>query len=145
MLDCIVLTLIVLGTAGFLGAGMRLIVFKDLLISLLVKGLLSLAITTSLTMVVLFFTQSTILSIFVYVIVGLDVIGMLMSLASVYGFGWIETFKLNRMTINHLTGLLYSRLVLGQFSLQAFLGACAYIAVGLIGTCKLFGKRELDF
>ena len=145
VLDCIVLTLIVLGITVSLGTGMPGVVFKDLMVSLLVKGLIGVTISTSLTMVVLFFTQSTVLSIFVYVIVGLDVIGLLLSLGTMFGFTWIETFKLNRVSISYMTNLLYSRLALGQFSVQAFLGVCAYIAVGLVGTCKLFGKKELDF
>ena len=145
VLDCIVIMLIVLGMALSLGTGMPAVVFKDLMITLLVKGLLNVAITTSLTMVVLFFTQSTVLSIFVYVLIGIDVFGLLMALGIMFGFDWIETFRLNRITINYLVGLIYSRLVLGQFSLQAFLGVCAYIAVGLFGTCKLFSKKELDF
>ena len=145
VLDCIGVTLIVLAMAVSLGTGMPAVVFKDLVITLLVKGVLNVVITTSLTMVVLFFTQSTVLSIFVYVLIGIDVFGLLMALGIMFGFDWIETFRLNRITINYLVGLIYSRLVLGQFSLQAFLGVCAYIAVGLFGTCKLFSKKELDF
>ena len=145
VIDCIMLVLIVLGIAVSFGTGMPMVVLKDLILVLLVKGVISLAVNTSLTMIVLFVTQSTVLSIFVYVMIGLDIVSMLLMLGSMYGFDWIETFKLNRLTISYLVGVLHSRLALGQFSLQAFLGICAYIAVGLFGTCRLFGEQELDF
>ena len=145
VLDCIVLTLMVLGIATFFGIVIPAIMLKDLLLTLLVKGVFRLAINTSLTMVVFFVTQSTVLSIFIYVMIGYDIIGILLQLRAMFGFNWIETLKLNRMTINYCTGLLHSRLVLGQFSLTAFLGLCACFCAGLFGTCKLFSKQELDF
>ena len=89
--------------------------------------------------------QSTVLSIFVYVLIGIDIVSMLLMLGTMFGFDWIETLRLNNLTVSYLVGLLHSRLVLGQFSLLAFLGVCAYIAIGVFGTCKLFGRQELDF
>ena len=145
VLDCIAVALIVLGNAVIFGTGMPMVVFKDLIFALLVKGVMCLAINTSLTMVVMFVTQSTVLAIFVYVIVGYDVIGMLLTLGNMFGFDWIETFKINRLTISYFTGLLHSRLVLGQFSALGFAGLCAYFGAGLLATCKLFSKQELDF
>lgn len=145
VLDCIMLILIVLGTTAIFSTGMPVVVFNELLITLLVKGILCLAINTSLTMIVMFITQSTVLSIFVYVIIGLDVIGLLLSLGSMFGFEWVETLSLNRLTISYFSGLLHSRLVLGQFPVGAFLGICVYIGAGLVATCKLFSKKELDF
>ena len=47
--------------------------------------------------------------------------------------------------VGYCSGLLHSRLVLGQFSVQAFLALCVYFGIGLFCTCKLFGKQELDF
>lgn len=145
VLDCIVLTLIVLGIGASFGFAIPAIVLKDLLLTLLIKGVFRLAINTSLTMIVLFVTQSTVLSIFIYVMVGYDIIGVLLQLGSMFGFNWIETLKLSRLTINYCAGLLHSRLVLGQFSVQAFLALCVYFGIGLFCTCKLFGKQELDF
>ena len=145
VLDCIVLTLIVVGIGVSFGFAIPAIVLKDMILTLLVKGVIRLAVNTSLTMIVLFVTQSTVLSIFVYVIVAYDIIGILLQLGTMFGFNWIETFKLNCLTINYCTGLLHSRLVLGQFSVQAFLALCAYFGIGLFGTCKLCSKQELDF
>ena len=76
-----------------------------------------------------------------FLIIGIDVIGLLLTLGAIFGFDWIEIFKLNRLTIFCLEGLLHFRLVLGRFSLIAFFGFCAYMAV----TCKLFSRREMDF
>ena len=145
VLDCIMLILLLLVNAAIFSTGMPMVVFKDLLCALLVKGIMCLAINASITMAVLFVTQSIVLAIFVYMCVGYDALGMLLTLGLMFGFDWIETLHLNRLTISHFMGLLHSRLVLGQFHAGAFLGMCAYIAAGLVATCKLFGKQELDF
>ena len=145
VLDCIMLILLLMVNTVIFSTGMPLVVFKDLFCVLLVKGIMCLAINTSITMAVLFVTQSTILAIFVNVCVGCDALGMLLTLGTMFGFDWIETLKLNRLSISHFMGLMHSRLVLGQFSVAGFVGMCAYFGAGLLATCKLFSKQELDF
>lgn len=143
--DMIVLLLITLGAGRLLGTAIPFAVLKDLLINLAVHGVLATLIYTALTTIVLFTVQSPVLSIFVYVLCALDVVGMVIQLMPLFGFDWIEHLHLTRFTLSHLLNTLEARMALGTFSVFSLLGALIYLGVGITATCKLFAKRELDF
>ena len=144
-LDCLVYIAITLLGGAVLGLAIPLKVLMDVVLILLVKGLLACIVFTCLTMIVLFVTHSTILSVFTYVFIGVDVIGLLLSLLPMFGFSWIEDLNLNRITLNYLIGVVHTRLALGTIDLGGLLGMAIYTAIGLFCTCKLYRKRELDF
>ena len=58
---------------------------------------------------------------------------------------WIEKLNLSRLTLSYHIGAFYSRLALGTFDFVSFLVIAIHFAVGIIATCKLFQKQELDF
>ena len=145
VMDMIALAAITVGIGGMLGVSIPMNVLKDLLITLLIQGVVAGTITTSITMIVLFATQSNILAIFTYAIFGLDVIGLLLMVLPLVGVNFLENLNLNRFTFGHLTGVLESRLALGSFDFKALIGLAAYLGLGVFGTCKVFGSRELDF
>ncbi|MBP3646003.1 MAG: hypothetical protein J6K55_06225 [Clostridia bacterium] len=145
VLDCIVIVLLTLVTGSVLGASIAPAVMMDLVLALLVKFLLAQAVVVSITMIVMFMTQSTILSLFVYILTGLGTIYLLLSFMPMFGLTWLENLNLGRLTLSYNIGTFYSRLVLGSFDFLAFLIVIVHLAAGIIATCKLFQKSELDF
>ena len=145
VMDMIVVTAITVVVGAMLNVAIPMNVLKDLLITLLIQGVIAGTITTSITMIVLFATQSNILAIFTHAIFGLDVIGLLLMVLPLVGVNFLENLNLDRFTFGHLTGALESRLALGSFDFKALIGLAAYLALGVFGTCKVFGRRELDF
>ena len=145
MLDCIVIALITMGIGALLGAPIAFIVLKDLIITLLVQCLLAQVVAVSLTMIVLFVTQSTILSIFVYALISAGIVNLLLSLMPMFGFTALESLNLHRLTLSYLIGAFHTRILLGSFDIASFIGIAIYLGAGIFATCKLFGKRELDF
>lgn len=145
VVDAILMVGVTLGMGAVVGVSIPMAVLMDLIKMLLVQLIFSGVIFTSLTMIVLFTTQSTVLSIFVYVLVSVDIGSLLIELPSLMGVSWFESLRLNRFTISRLIGLFDTRLALGTFDVPSFLGALAYLVVGVVATCKLFQKRELDF
>ena len=145
VLDCIAVVLLTMGVGAALGANIPMDVLTTLNNTLLVKCILAQVASVSLTMIVLFVTQSTILSIFVYVLVSAGVVNMLLSVLPMLGVTWLENLNLNRLTLSYHIGSFYTKLVLGSFEVVSFLVIAAYTAAGIFGTCKLFSKRELDF
>lgn len=144
-LDMLVLTAISLGAGALLGTALPLAVLTDLFVMMLVQGVIGCTAVISLTMIVLFCTQSTVLSIFVYMVLGLDVVRILLQLLPLLGFEWLECLHLETLTLSHFVGTLETRLAAGGLSIPGLLGTAAYTAIGLAATCKLFAKRELDF
>ena len=145
VLDCIALTLLTMGVGFLFGAPIGFIVLRDLICTLLVKCLLAQVVCVSLTMIVLFVTQSTILSIFVYALISLGVVNLVLSLMPMFGITALESLNLHRLTLSYLIGAFQTRLLLGTFDFGPFIGIVIYLGVGIFATCKLFGKRELDF
>lgn len=145
VLDCIVIVLLTLATGSVLGASIAPAVLTDLVLALLIKFLLAQAVVVSITMIVMFMTQSTILSLFVYILTGLGTIYLLLSFMPMFGLTWLENLNLGRLTLSYNVGAFYSRLVLGSFDFVSFLIVIAHLAAGIIATCKLFQKSELDF
>lgn len=145
VLDCIIIALstVVIGFA--LGTPISLVVLKDLILSLLVKCFLHQITCVSLTMIVLFMTQSSILSIFVFALVSVGIVNLLLSLLPMFGMTALESLNLHRLTLTYIIGAFNTRILLGSFDIISFLGIALYMAVGIFATCKLFGKRELDF
>ena len=144
-LDCIVILLLTLATGSALGASIAPVVMKDLVLALLVKFLLAQAVVVSITMIVMFMTQSTILSLFVYILIGMGTIYLLLSILPMFGLTWLENLNLGRLTLSYHVGAFYSRLALGTFDFISFLVIVLYLAIGVFATCKLFQKSELDF
>ena len=144
-LDCIVIILLTLATGSALGASIAPVVMMDLVLGLLIKILLAQAVVVSITMIVMFMTQSTILSLFVYILTGLGTIYLLLSFMPMFGLTWLENLNLGRLTLSYHVGAFYSRLVLGSFDFVSFLIVIVHLAAGIIATCKLFQKSELDF
>ena len=145
VLDCIVIVLLTLVTGSVLGASIAPAVMMDLVLALLIKFLLAQAVVVSITMIVMFMTQSTILSLFVYILTGLGTIYLLLSFMPMFGLTWLENLNLGRLTLSYNVGAFYSRLALGSFDFVSFLIVIAHLAAGIIATCKLFQKSELDF
>lgn len=102
-------------------------VLMDVVRVLLVHGLLGCAVFTSLTMIVLFVTHSMILSIFTYCFVGIDIVGILLSLLPMFGFEWIENLNLNRLTLSYLAGIVNTRLALGTVDIGGLVGLLIYM------------------
>lgn len=144
-LDCIVILLLTLATGSALGASIAPVVMKDLVLALLVKVILAQAVVVSLTMIVMFMIQSTILSLFVYILIGMGTIYLLLSILPMFGLTWLENLNLGRLTLSYHVGAFYSRLALGTFDFISFLVIVLYLAIGVFATCKLFQKSELDF
>ena len=145
VLDCIVLVLLTMGIGSALGAAIAPALLMDVICTLLVKGILAQAAVISLTMIVMFVTQSTVLSIFVYIILGMGVVNIVLSLLPMFGVTMLESLNLNRLTLSYHVGAFYTHAVLGTFDVVALLVIAIYTAVGITATCKLFAKRELDF
>ena len=145
VLDCIVIILLTMGTGSLLGASIAPTALTDLVNTLLVKCLMAQAAVISITMIVMFVTQSTILSLFVYILTGVGIINMLLSIMPMFGFAWLEDLHLTRLTLSYHVGAFYTRLALGSFDFVAFFVIALYFVVGVVATCKLFQKRELDF
>ena len=144
-LDCIVMTLLTMGLGAVMGTSISFVVLKDLIFTLLIKCLLAQVVAVSLTMIVLFVTQSTILSIFVYVFVAAGTVNMLLSVMPLFGMNALEGLNLHRLTLSYLVGSFHTRILLGTFEITSFVGILIYLGAGIFTTCKLFGKRELDF
>ena len=145
VLDCLMVIAITMLSGAALGFTIPLKVLMDVVRVLLVHGLLGCAVFTSLTMIVLFVTHSMILSIFTYCFVGIDIVGILLSLLPMFGFEWIENLNLNRLTLSYLAGIVNTRLALGTVDIGGLVGLLIYMGIGLFATCKLFQKRELEF
>lgn len=145
VLDSIVFLLLTFGVGAMKGLSIAPALLGDLVCALFVKCLLAQLTASSLTMIVLFVTHSSILSIFVYVFVAVDVVNLLLTLMPMFGFTWIESLNLNRLTLTYHLSLFYSHLVLGTFETISLLVIAAFTGVGVFATCKLFSKRELDF
>lgn len=145
VLDCIVIVLLTLAIGTVLGVSIAPAILMDVVIALVVKGILAQAAVSSLTMIVMFVTQSTILSIFVYMLLGLGVVNLVLSLLPMFGVTMLESLNLNRLTLSYQVGAFYTRAILGSFDAAAFLVVAVYTVIGIFCTCKLFGKRELDF
>lgn len=96
-------------------------------------------------MIVLFVTQSTILSIFVYFFIAAGTVNMILSVMPLFGIRALEGLNLHRLTLSYLVGSFHTRILLGTFELTSFIGILLYLGAGIWVTCKLFGKRELDF
>lgn len=145
ILNCLVYLLLTLGIGAMLGVSVPANVLRDLVNVLLVKGVLANACFTSLTMIVLFVTQSSILAIFVYVLIGVGAVSILLTLTQFIGIDWVETLRLNHITLSYLLSAFHTRLALGTFDFLSFLGIALHLFAGVFITCKLFAKRELDF
>ena len=145
VLDCIAITLITMGIGAVMGAAIPFMVLQDLILTLLVKCLLAQVACVSLTMIVLFVTQSSILSIFVYTLISMGIVNLVLSMMPMFGMTALENLNLNRLTLSHLVGAFNTDILLGTFDIVSFIGIAIYIAAGIFATCKLFGKRELDF
>ena len=145
VLDGIVIALLTMGLGAVLGVPVGFVVLKDLIFTLLIKCLLAQVVSVSLTMIVLFVTQSTILSIFVYVFIAAGTVNMILSVMPLFGMSALEGLNLHRLTLSYLVGSFHTRILLATFELTSFIGILLYLGAGIWATCKLFGKRELDF
>ena len=49
------------------------------------------------------------------------------------------------LTLTYFVGAFHTQILLGTFDIPSFIGIAIYLGAGIFATCKLFGKRELDF
>lgn len=145
VIDSLALLAIVLGVGGLLGVSVPMTVLKDLIVTLLTQVVWGNTVYTSLTMIVLFSTHSSVLAIFVYVLLGIDVINIILSLLPLVGIDFLEPLKLTNLTHSSLINVFETRLALGTFDVLSLLGTMVYVALGVFGTFKIFAHRELDF
>lgn len=145
MVDCVILVAVTLGVGAYFSLSIPLEALMDLFIALAMWGILANVSFAALTMPVLFTSQSTLLSTFVYLAFSIGIVTGLLSLTSLLGLEWLDKLQLERFMLTHLLGVTESRMVLGNVDIPALLGCLAYPVAGLILTIKLFEKRELDF
>lgn len=113
------------------------------LIAYLVKTWISILSYMSLSMILLFFTQSSGPGTLLYV--GLS-IGLLKGLFELLaGIDAIQFLHLNTYTLSALLNTFGTRLLVGIFHVPSFFGILVYFAAGNLLTIFLFQKRELEF
>lgn len=105
----------------------------------------SMLFPASITMIPVFYSQSTGLAAILYLIVAIDPVDILIrSLASANEI--VINLHLNELTFASLSSTLSSRLSLHVgYPIPQAIGVLVYIAIGYALTVLLFNKRELEF
>ncbi|MCI2049769.1 MAG: hypothetical protein LKJ76_08650 [Lachnospiraceae bacterium] len=107
------------------------------------KVWLSIAGYSSLSMILIFFTQATGLATLLYLGLAAKIVSALLSLLT--DLDAIQFLHLNRLLLSTMLDTFGSRLVLNNFNVPSFIGILVYIGIGYAATVFLFRKRELEF
>lgn len=98
---------------------------------------------SSISMILMFFMQSTGMATLVYIALSSTVVYRLSSM--LLEAKWIAPLHLGRYTITALLNIFHSQLVLGNFHIASLIGILIYVGLGFGITVFLFKGRELEF
>lgn len=108
-----------------------------------ISAVLSIALVSALTMIVLFQTQKALLGVFAYVYLTMNLTSGIVSIAATNPL--VQRFQLwNIGAVSQMETFLF-KLMIGQFDFRNFILVVLYFALGLGGAIYLFRKKELDF
>lgn len=105
--------------------------------------LLSVAGYYSLSLIAVFYLQSVLMPMIVFLVLNCGFAHML--LEYLFKLEAVQPLNLNRFTLSYNADLFMSRLVLGSFKWSAFIAIVIYIAAGYLLSSILFKKKELEF
>lgn len=149
-IDCMLLVLIdyllacIIGLiTGFAtGVHINLEQFGDLAVSFL-GDMLSVGGYYSLVMIVVFWMQSILIPLIVYVCLCFQIIESI--LKTLFSIEALQPLNLEKFLIATDTELFKARLMIGSFDVKAFIIILIYIAAGYLISNILFKKKELEF
>lgn len=114
----------------------------DYLITIL-GYLLSVAGYYSLSLIAVFYLQSVLLPMIIFLVLNCNFAHLL--LEYLFKLEAIQPLNLDRFTLSYNANLFMSRLMLGSFKWSAFIAIMIYIAAGYLLSTFLFKKKELEF
>ena len=141
-IDLAVLAAIVLGASSYLKAGLSPSQTNELLICLTMAGVSTISYI-SLTMILMFYNQSTGLGRILYLLLAVGIVSAAVSLIGIIEF--LEPLRLESYTLSNFLSVARARWIVGTFDVKSIIGILAYIAGSTGLTIFLFRKRELEF
>lgn len=115
----------------------------SMLSSYLVFCGISVAVYAALTMILIFFMQSTGIAVLLYVLLSITVVSKILGL--ILSIGILESLSLERFLATSMITRFYTSQMLGSFHVRSFIGILIYIVGSYLITMILFKKRELEF
>lgn len=129
-----------------LGLALRLNVilpqYRELLI-VLVNIWIRLTCVTSLTMIFLFYVQSSNLSVLIFLIINSGLLTQLLGLTDMVD--WMKKLHISQYTMTSMLDVLEARMQLGVASIGTIAAVLFYALAGYGITVYLFQKKELEF
>lgn len=141
-IDLAVLAVIILGVASYLEAGLSPAQSKELLIGLTMAGVTTISYI-SVTMILMFYNQSTGLGRILYLLLSAGMVSAVVSLIGVIEF--LEPLNIESHTMSHYLSVTRARWIVGIFDVKAVIACLIYIAASTAITIFLFKKSELEF
>ena len=142
VIDLLMMGIVVWIAGIFMSTGLSSGNIGDLFIDLF-SVWLSVISYGSLTMILIFYMQGTGTSIFLYLLLASNILGILLDL--LFTLPALSSMNIDSFLLTGLLDDFTTALMKGSFSFPEFLGICAYTAAGLLFTTVLFEKRELEF
>lgn len=142
LIDLVVLTVEIVICCAIKGALFSGEPAGDVII-LMVFGLIRNIGAMGVTMILIFLTENVVLSVIVYMLASLGILGAIVGI--ILTIGPLENLHLDRYLFSTLLTTAQSRMIVGTFSVGHILGIIAYLAAFYFVTVLLFKRRELEF
>lgn len=142
LLDCILVVIEILICSAIRGAMFSGEPAADILV-LMLFGMIKVIGAAAITMIVVFATTNSVLSIIVFICSVLGVVNLIFSL--IVTIGPLENAGLEKFLFTSLIETAKTRMIVGTVSVGHLLGIAIYLAVFYFIAVLVFKKRELDF
>jgi len=140
--DLVLFGVIAFSLGGILGAGLNIEQVKEIL-AFILSVWYSIVGYTSLTMILMFFTQNSSIGSLTYLGICITVFAAIPDL--IFSLPVLAKFNLDHYLLSSLVKTFQSHILMGRVNAGALIGILLYIIVGYLCTVWVFKKRELEF
>ena len=136
------LFLFTVGASIFMKAGLNASQIHELMVKFFMAGV-NMVGYISLTMILMFFTQSTGGGRILYLALNGSIIYTILDIVSV--FETLEPLRLTSFSLTYLLSVAEARWIIGIIDIRSWIGIILYLVISTILTIVLFRRRELEF
>lgn len=99
----------------------------------------------SICMIIVFQLQGITVAMLVFLAFSSQLPYFLLRMLTRFGPQTFSRLHLEKLTLDYSLEVLRSNLIMGKLNFSAIMGVVIYIGIGLVCSCMIFRKRELDF
>ena len=142
LLDCVLVVIEIIICAAIRGAMFSGEPAADIFI-LMIFGIIKVIGAAGITMIVVFASLNSVLSIIVYICSAVGIVGLIFSL--IVTIGPLENLGIEKYLFSNLIETAKTRMIVGTVSVGHLLGIIVYLILFYFIAVKVFEKHELEF